>query len=441
MSVSRTRDRGRATAPGRAALVCALIVGAAGAGGAARADEVACSGKITRDNVVSCALRASLSVRSQKESVEAAKGRVVAAEVVLPSAPQLALSAAHRSASGQAPALNLYATLSQEIEIGGQRGARQKAAEASVAAEERRGAATERETALAAWRAYFEVVGAAEEVRLAGRVEALWSGVAKAVGASGEGGLASGLEVDLAEASALRATMAKLSAERAEKSAKVALGALVGRDPSVGALAVEGGLTPIAAAEELAAKSAPKPKGEPVQALALEAEKRAAEAKVDELSRARVPNLTLSVFVQRDGFDELVIGGGLSLPIPLPQPVTRTNAGEIAEASALARKAGVEAEAARKKATSDLAAAVAEYTSRKAEVSAFSAERLARAEKSVAAIAAEVEAGRVPLKDAVLAQQALIEVLTSHLAAKRALCLASVEVARAGGLAVEGGSR
>ena len=154
-----------------------------------------------------------------------------------------------------------------------------------------------------------------------------------------------------------------------------------------------------------------------------------------------VPNLTLSAFVQRDGFDELVFGGGLSIPIPLPHPVTRTNAGEIAEASALARKAGAEAEAVRRKVSGELAAAVAEYTSRKAEVGAFTADRIARAEKSLANIAAEISAGRIALKDAAAAQQALAEVLASYFAAKRALCLASVEVAKAGGLAVEGAAR
>lgn len=429
------------------AMVFRRVVGGALLGGAlvlagarAGAEEAGCGGKITRENVASCAVKASLAVRSQKEAVEAAKGRRTAAEVVLPSAPQLALSAAHRSAKGMEPVLNLYASLSQEIEIAGQRDARQKAAEAGVAAEEKRGAVTEREAALAAWRVYFEALGAAEEARLAGRVEGLWAGVAKAVAASAESGIAAGVEVELAEASALKATAARLAAERSEKSAKVALATLVGRDPSLGALTVEGELTPIAGAEELAAKAAPKPK-EPAAAQALEAEKRAAEAKAEELSRARAPNLTLSVFVQRDGFDELVIGGGLTLPIPLPQPVTRTNAGEIAEASALARRAGVEAEAARKKTGAELAAAVAEYTSRKAEVGAFTAEKIARTEKSLKNIAAEVEAGRLALRDAAAAQQALVEVLTAHLAAKRALCAASIEVARAGGLAVEGGAR
>jgi len=417
--------------------MCATL----GLPGAVRADDAACDAKVTRDNVVTCALRASLPVRAQKEAVEAAKGRRTAADPILPAGPAVALSAAHRSTPGIPSTLNLAATVSQEIEIGGQRGARQRSADAGVEAEQKRGTQTERETALAAWRGYFEALGAAEEVRLAKRVEALAAGVATAVAASAENGLSSGVEAELAEASALQAMQARLGAERAEKAAKVTLAGLWGRDGTLAPLQVEGELSPMAAAEEVARKAAPRPAVESPQAEALEADRRAAEAKADELRRSRVPNLTLSVFVQRDGFNELVIGGGVSMPIPLPHPVTRTNLGEIAEASALARKAGTDAEAVRRKAGADLAAAVSDFAARKAQVDGFSAEKLARADRSLKSLAAEVEAGRLALKDAALAQQTLIAVLSSHLAARRALCLASVEVARAAGLAVEGGAR
>jgi cobalt-zinc-cadmium efflux system outer membrane protein len=42
------------------------------------------------------------------------------------------------------------------------------------------------------------------------------------------------------------------------------------------------------------------------------------------------------------------------------------------------------------------------------------------------------------VRDAVLAQQTLIELLQANVAAKRALCIASVELARAVGLRLDG---
>lgn len=428
--------RGRMTP----ALLVLLVVLHHGAEARA-ADGTTCGTKATRDNVASCAIRASLGVKAQTEATEAASARVTAAEPILPSLPVLGASAAQRTARGITPVLNWSASLSQEIEVAGQRSARLTSAAAEVEAERQRGVATERDAALAAWRAYFEALGAKEEVKRARSVEALAAKIETAVTAASAGGLASGIDAELAGARTLQATQARLAAERAEKAALVTLAALWGKDPSQVTLTAEGPLTPLAGVEELAAKSAPKPATEKPEALALDAEKRSLEARADELRRARVPNLTVSLFVQNDGVNETVVGAGVSIPIPLPQPLGRSNAGEIAEASALSRRAATEAESVRRGAKADVAAAVAEYRSRKAEVDAFAADRLTRAETSLAGIATEIEAGRLSLKDAAQAQQALVDVLAAHLQARRALCLASVEVVRAAGLPVEGVTR
>lgn len=420
-----------------------VVLAALGRGAEARAEDgtATCGNKATRDNVAACAVRTSLSVRAQKDATEAATARVTAAEPVLPSSPVVGVSVGRRTATGLAPLVNWSASLSQEIEIAGQRGARQRAANEGVESEKQSTVAAQREAALAAWRAYFEALGAKEDVKRAKQVEALAAKIETAVAAGSTGGLASGLDAELAGARALQAKQARLAAERAEKAAGVTLAALWGKDASAGGVTVEGALVPLAGVEELVAKSAPKPAADKPEALALDAAQRSLEARADELRRARVPNLTLSVFVQNDGVNEFVFGAGVSIPIPLPQPVGRTNAGEIAEAEALSRKAGTEAEALRRAARTDVAVALGEYKSRKAEVDAFSAERLTRAEASLASIAAEIEARRLALKDAAQAQQSLIDVLAAHVQARRALCLASVEVVRAAGLPIEGASK
>lgn len=409
--------------------------------GTSGAETPACGEKVTRANLVSCALKGSSATRAGKEAVVAAEGRKEAANTVLPSAPNLSVSVATRSASGVAPVLNVYTNLSQEIEIAGQRGARQKVAEADVAAEENRKTLTDREIAVAAWKAYFEALASKREADLLRQVESLHLAVQTTISTASDKGLSAGIDADLADAAALRATSARLAAERQEKTALATLSTLWGRAPAQRSLQLEGDLTPLASALELAKKITPKSAPSPLEAHIADSEQRSHLARVDLLERSRVPNLTLSVFVQRDGFNETVIGGGISLPIVLPHPVTRTNAGEIAEAAALARKAAAEAEGARSKAATQLNLALADVTSRKTEVDALPADKIARAETSITNLATEVREGRLSVRDAAPVQQALLEVILNHIQAKRALCLASVELARAAGMALEEGAQ
>ena len=72
---------------------------------------------------------------------------------------------------------------------------------------------------------------------------------------------------------------------------------------------------------------------------------------------------------------------------------------------------------------------------------AFTAERTERASTSLRSLGEEVESGRLGVRDAVVAQHALIELLQADVAARRAWCLASVELARAAGVPLEGATR
>ena len=68
-------------------------------------------------------------------------------------------------------------------------------------------------------------------------------------------------------------------------------------------------------------------------------------------------------------------------------------------------------------------------------------ERRRRAEDRLEELQAEIEAGRLGVREVLVAQQTLIELLQTDLAERRALCLASVELARALGVPLEGGVR
>src|SRR6187402_1664582 len=120
----------------------------------------ACS-TITRENVVPCALMQSPNVRAERENLTALAGRRATASFVLPSNPVLA-------ANGGLPigypvnsdSLTWGVSLSQELEIAGQRGRRLEVVAAELSASENRLLAAQRELARSVLRAYFDVLSA-----------------------------------------------------------------------------------------------------------------------------------------------------------------------------------------------------------------------------------------------------------------------------------------
>ena len=394
---------------------------------------------INRANLVHCALEASLVSKAQHQGLEVMEGRQEAVSPVLPSNPVLALSGARRASPGQGPVVNWYATLSQEIEISGQRAAKKRAVDAEKEAQEKTVTMTEREVAAAAWRAYFEAIAAREAVRLSEELETLTAKVAAATRAAADKGLVSGVEADVADVMHLRVVQEKLAATRREKQATTALSSLMGLDPRR-VVVVEGELVPLADVEAFAAKQNPRTIDERPEVQALEAATRAQEARASVVRRARIPNPTLSVFVQNDGFNERVFGLGLSLPIPLPQPIGRTYAGEIIEADALARRSKTQADEARREIRLELANAITSYASLRAQNDIYTADRVGRAEQGLRAIATEIEAGRLAVRDALLSQQALMDLRRAALDAKTNLALGSVDLAQTAGYPLERGA-
>jgi cobalt-zinc-cadmium efflux system outer membrane protein len=85
------------------------------------------------------------------------------------------------------------------------------------------------------------------------------------------------------------------------------------------------------------------------------------------------------------------------------------------------------------------ARAVAAYTAARQKTLLYGAERTDRARESLRRMASEIETGRLAVRDAVVAQEALIDLLLAALVAKEDLCMASVGLARAAGIELERG--
>jgi len=413
-----------------AAIAACLLV----ARSATAQEKRACSARIDRQNLIPCVLDASLAVRAEEAGLLAVSGRRRAAGVILPSNPVLALSGARRSESGGQRAVNWSAELSQEIEIAGQRGARSRAADAELAAQKQRVLLSKRDTATAAWTIYFEAIAAKHEQELAAKLLEASQRMSAVARGKAQQGLIAAVDADVVEAATLRVLQAKLSAARKWAIATAELSALLGRDSAGPVAEVEGELSPLLSADLSAARAANEARPE---TRLLVSEQQALTARADTLRRARVPNPTLSLFAQNDGFNEHVYGLGLAIPIPLPSPVGRTNAGEIAELEALGLRVQVEREQLARSFGLEAATAAAELRAHQDAVAALTPETLERAERSLGDLSDAINTGRLPVRDALIAQQALIELLQTNLSERLGLCLASVRLARALGFPLE----
>jgi cobalt-zinc-cadmium efflux system outer membrane protein len=400
-----------------------------------------CGEHVTRASVVVCALRASPLILAEQHSLTALDGRRTSASLVLPSNPTLALSVARRwGGLGEPDATDWSATLSQEIEIAGQRGARLDVVDRERVAQRGRVAATQREVASAALSAYFDALAAMEEKQLAERLVALGTALSTLARGRTEAGLATAVDAEIADAAATKLTQTRFAAERRVGATSLALTMLLGQDPTKVRVRAEGELVPLAIVNADVGALANAAIARRAEIAVADAERAVQERRATLFSRSRYPNLTLSVFAQNDRIAERIVGFGVALPIPMPAPIGHTYAGEIAEAHALADRAGAEAQRLRQVVRLEVATAADAVAIRKRELTAFDPERLRRAEEALGAIARELDARRLGVRDALLAQQTLIELLQSYIEARRQLCLASVELARSAGVTVGGGA-
>jgi outer membrane protein, heavy metal efflux system len=137
------------------------------------------------------------------------------------------------------------------------------------------------------------------------------------------------------------------------------------------------------------------------------------------------------LFVQNDGFDEFVLGGGLSFPIPLPAPLGRTNKGAIEAARADIRETEARRDAVRRDITLEAAMAERQLAARRRAAAAYDDEAIARARKSLQDLADQAAAGRLDLRDALATQRTLLELLLRQVQAQHELCRAAVALSHA----------
>lgn len=424
-------------------LAAGVFAVVAGRAAVASASEPDCS-HLRRDNLTSCALAASLSAKAEELGVESIDGRRRTASSLLPSNPSVALGGGYTIDPSLRPADRepiWSATLSQEVEIAGQRGRRLDVVSAERRAQQAKVVVARREAVAAAFVAWFDALAASEELRIADRLATLATALGAVSRARAEAGVGSDVEAQLADAMATRLLQARISAGQRVATTSAALATVVGRSPVEALPVAEGELVPLSVTAESApaiVRVAVARRAEIGMALA---EKEANEQRASLYERLRIPNPTVSVSVRNDWIGERTFGVGVAFPIPLPGSVGRSYAGEIEESNVLARRADTEAARMRRSVELEVATALGAVDSWKRQADLYTQEKVRKTEDTLRLIAQEIEARRLPVRDALQTQQALIDYLFASVEAKRRLCFASVELARAASALPERGVR
>ena len=393
--------------------------------------ENSCAPPWTSQQVVTCALSRSPEVQRAEAELAALAGRRTSEARLLSSNPTLALTGAQRRAlSGESEAagttvLNWTATLSQEVELAGQRSARLDAVNGERKAQAQRVWAARQSVSWMALRAWQVARVSEEAARLASDAATITASLARVAAGRATEQLVSQVDADTAAAEAWRLSLAKLEAERRRDEARAELLSILGTaaPPVVTALSEPLVLPPTA----LLLDQALQQRGD---VGAARAETEAAAGRRRLAQRQRVPNTTLSLFAQSDGFRERVLGVGVSFPIP----VWSTGAGEAQEALDRVTVAEKNAESVQRQVQLEVERAALEYRSRVQAARALPPLLVTRAHGHLEALATGLRAGQLSIRDALLSERSLLEFLSSELDARLALSLSELELRRAAAL-------
>jgi|GEM_PF-616718 len=394
-----------------------------------------------RATVVRCALQASMLVRAEQHGLRSIEGRRKSAGVVLPSNPVLTLGGGYpiEPAIDRRPWL-WSATVSQELEVAGQRDARLSATGAEASMQRARLLAAQRESAGAALLDYFNVLAAEREVELAAQLTELADALRVVAVERAHSGLGSELDATLADAAAVRIEALRTAAQERVNSSLAALASRLGQTGAQG-MRVAGELKPLLLTHLGSRELMRVALARRTELAIATAEHELYESRATLYRRLRVPNPTISIMVRNDWIGERTAGIGVGIPVPLPAPLGRDYAGEIAESTALAQRAKAQAESFRRAIIREVTIAAERVEASQRRVALYTPDRVAKVRAALGAIGAELRAGRLAPREALLTQQALVDVLLGDLEANRGLCLASVELAMATGMVIEEGTR
>ena len=278
---------------------------------------------------------ASPALRAAEADLDAARGRLAQARL-FPANPVLSGELARHTAPGEEQ-LDRGVALAQEIEVGGQRGLRVGAATYDVAHAEHTFADRRRLVEGEVRRAFFAVAAVERHRVLAAEGVALADRIADTARRRARAGDVGALDVRLAEVETARAaqTLAAADSERAVALAHLAAALGAPPDEAIGVIAEDQEHAALPSEQTLFERAlATRPD---LVAAREERARLAAEAQLVH-RRGLVPNPVLRGFYREELLDERIVGGEVSIPLPV------WNREQGTEAALRAQAAGAAAE-------------------------------------------------------------------------------------------------
>jgi cobalt-zinc-cadmium efflux system outer membrane protein len=386
----------------------------------------AAGGPLRIDDALTRARTASPLLRAAAAEIDAARARLVQARV-LAANPVVSVDLARHTAPTEEQ-IDRGVELAQEVEVGGQRGLRIEVARYDVVRAEHLLADRRRTVDAEVRRSFFALVAGERRALLARESAVLAERLAEATRRRARAGDVGVLDVRLSELEAVRAAQAVASAEEQRAAAAAQLAVAMGSEALTEATVVAeedepGHLPPEAELVEHALATRPDLAAARAVRTRLEAEAGLVRR------RSLVPNPILRGFYRNELFDERIVGGGISVPLP----VWNRDRGTEAALRAQAVAAGAAADRLAAEIPHQVRLALVRRT-----VAAESFRRYRRdARPAVAAARDALEraygAGYVGLTERVVQQDRLIQVQAAAIDAWRDFHLAEADLIEAAG--------
>ena len=378
------------------------------------------------DQALQRALTDNLAIRQALQQVGIRRGQRSHAARIVPTNPELSLSAASRRGEAETTT-DLGIRLSQTLFTGGKRGLGIAAAEARVDSAEARLAFLQTAVAARTRRAFLDLLAAREAVATAERVLTISGEFRDYARGRLDAGEATRLEVNTARIGVGRAEAALAEARTRADRARVRLLALMAADPAR-ELAVTGEIRGRALdlPDRRVLLRQARQRRDDLAAAAREVA--AARKELTLTERQLIPNLTVFGFYKREEGAN-VTGGGVSLPIP----ALHRYGGEQEAAAARLQQAQLEEDALRITVRREVVQALAEYRGARRRLGALKGAVLDSAEQNLALTQDALRAGKVGVPAVTAARDNLLNVRRDYLDALDALVAAATDLERATG--------